>query len=78
MKEMLVLEMCEHATNWKVQREFILQDKDESVYDIDLGVQLTLSKDTLVSEYFQNWGCHTLVMSNQVRHIIFSSRNLNI
>ena len=55
-RDSLIASMCKHVNEWKVQREFVLKCKHESVLDKKCGVQWPYRKDTFIGDYCQNFG----------------------
>ena len=55
-RDLLIEKMCEHVMEWKVQREYVIKCKQESVIDLQCCVRWPHRRDTFVGDYCQNMG----------------------
>ena len=55
-RESMIVDMIEHVNEWKVQREYVIKCKNESVLDLNNGVQWPDRRDCFVGDYCQNMG----------------------
>ena len=55
-RDVLILEMSEHVKEWKCQRDYVKEKRDEAKADLDNGVKWPHRIDCFVGDYCQNMG----------------------